>query len=262
MTSVDLKILAVGAVTIATYTLVANVIPQLESELPPEMDLSAEMTPDELVAIGSQLYEGAGGCVVCHSETPGGRAPNLRTDFQGEGTIGSRCADRVEGLSCKEYLHQSLVRPGDHMVEGYPPIMPSVERTLAQPQIWAIVAYLESQGGEVTVTTADIPDEPADAPPPGEVPGAAVALSDPAEIVRQECSQCHVHQGEGVQLGPALDGIGARRSVDELRRAILDPPSVVSEGNEELVGLMPADFGRRFTAEQLESVVQYLSGLR
>jgi mono/diheme cytochrome c family protein len=261
MSSVDLKILAVGAVTIAAYTLVANVIPQLESELPPEIELTADMTPEELVAIGSQIYEGAGGCVACHSETPGARAPNLRTDYQGEGPIGVRCVDRVEALSCKEYLYQALVRPGDHMVGDYPPIMPPADRTLSQPQIWAVVAYLESQGGDVTVTTADIPDTPAEGPP-GEAPGTAVAVSTPSEVLRQECVQCHVYDGEGLELGPGLDGIGARRSPDELRQAILDPPSVVAEGYEDLVGLMPVDFGRRLTAEQLEGLVRYLSGLR
>ena len=41
----------------------------------------------------------------------------------------------------------------------YPPIMLPVDRTMNQQQIWALVAYLQSQGGEVTVTGADIPAE-------------------------------------------------------------------------------------------------------
>ena len=265
MASVDLKILAVGAMTIALYTTVANIIPQLESDLPPEVDLAAGMTPEQLVEIGGQLFAGAGGCVVCHAETPGARAPNLSADYQGEGPIGVRCHARIEGMACKDFLYQSLVQPTQHMVEGYPPIMPPADRTLTQPQIWAIVAYLESLGGEVTVTAADIPAAPADgAPEPAAAAatGAGLEAMGPAEIVQVECVQCHLYEGEGVELGPALDGIGARRSVDELRRAILDPPSVVTEGYEELVGLMPVDFGRRMSAEQLESVVQYLSDLR
>jgi mono/diheme cytochrome c family protein len=151
------------------------------------------------------------------------------------------------------------------MVGDYPPIMPAADRTLTQPQIWAIVAYLQSLGGEVTVTAADIPDEPE----AGEGAAAGVAAggpeldsTDPEVLVRELCLQCHVMAGEGLDLGPDFDGIGNLRSPEELRLAILDPPAVVSEGYEDMVGLMPLDFGRRLTAEQLEVVVTYLSQLR
>jgi len=262
MSSVDLKIVAVTLITIAAYTVVANVIPQVESDVPPDVAFGADVTPEELVEVGQQLYQGAGGCVACHSESPGARAPNILTDYQGQGPIGVRCADRVPGLDCKEYLYQALVRPGDHMVGDYPPIMPPADRTLTQPQIWAMVAYLQSLGGEVTVTGADIPDEPDDADPAAPGPGAQITTTDPSELIRLECVQCHVYQGEGLDLGPDLDGIGALRSAQELRLAILDPPAVVTPGYEDFVGLMPTDFGRRLTAEQLEAVVSYLSELR
>jgi mono/diheme cytochrome c family protein len=262
MSSIDLKILFVTLITIAAYTVVANVIPQLESEVPPEVAFGADVTPEELVEVGEQLYEG-GGCLACHSETPGARGPNLRTDYQGQGPIGLRCADRVPGLECKEYLYQAMVRPLEHMVEGYPPIMPPADRTLTQPQIWAIVAYLESLGGEVTVTADDIPDEdPAEDPAaePAEEPD--VAVTDPEEILRRECLICHVMAGEGTDLGPPFDDLGARRTAEEIRIGILDPPAIVSEGYEDLVGAMPANFGDRLTATQLEALVRYLSELR
>lgn len=264
MSSVDLRIVGVTLVTIVAYTLVANVIPQVESEVPPEIAFGAEVTPEELVEAGEQLYMGAGGCVACHAETPGARAPNLQTDYQGEGPIGMRCGDRIEGMSCKEYLYQALVRPNDHNVGDYPPIMPPVDRTMTQPQIWAMVAYLESLGGEVTVTGDDIPDEPEEGEP-GAAPAAGgpeVAGTDPETLLRELCVQCHVMAGEGNALGPDFDGIGARRSAEEIRLAILDPPAVVTEEYRELVGLMPLDFGRRMTAEQLEAMVRYLSEMQ
>jgi mono/diheme cytochrome c family protein len=264
MSSVDLKILGVTLVTIVAYTLVANIIPQVESEVPAEIAFGAEVTPEELVEAGEQLYMGAGGCVACHAETPGARAPNLQTDYGGEGPIGVRCEHRVEGLACKEYLYQALVRPTDHMVGDYPPIMPPVDRTMTQPQIWAMVAYLESLGGEVTVTGADIPDEPAEAGPEGAPPaaGPGLAATAPEEILRELCVQCHTMGDEGNPLGPTFDGIGARRSAEELRLAILDPPAVVTEEYRDFVGLMPVDFGGRMTAEQLETIVRYLSEMR
>ncbi len=265
MSSVDLKVGGVVLVTIVLFTLIANVIPQVQSEVPLEVTFGADATPEELVAAGELLYHGAGGCTACHAESAGARGPNLATDYQGRGPIGVRCGERVPGMSCKEYLHTALVRPMEHMVEGYPPIMPPVDRTMSPAQIWAMVAYLESLGGEVTVTGADIPQvadngTPGAAPPP--VGGPAVASSDPAEILRVLCTQCHLFAGEGVDLGPALDGIGNLRSAEELRVAILDPPRVVRSGYEDFVGLMPLTFGSQLTAAQLEAVVRYLAELR
>lgn len=265
MSAVDLKIVAVTLATIAAYTVVANVIPQVESDVPAEIAFGADVSPEELLEAGQELYEGGGGCLACHAETPGARAPNLLTDYQGEGPIGVRCDDRVPGMDCKEYLYEALVRPSDHMVGDYPPIMPAADRSLTQPQIWAIVAYLQSLGGEVTVTAADIPDQAAGGEPGAmglAAGGPEMDSTDPDVLVRELCLQCHLLAGEGLDLGPDFDGIGNRRSAEDLRLAILDPPAVVSEGYEEMVGLMPVDFGRRLTAEQLEAVVTYLSQLR
>jgi len=265
MSIVDLKVGAIVAGTILVFTIIANVIPQVESEVPLQVAFGADVTPEELVSVGEQLYLGAGGCVACHAETAGARAPNLATDYGGQGPIGVRCADRIPGLMCKEYLYQALVRPTDYMIGDYPPIMPPLDRTMSPAQIWSIVAYLESLGGEVTVTAADIPPDPAPGADPG-VPAVAdapvgLATEDPVEIVQELCTMCHLANGEGVDLGPPLTGIGGRLSRDELRIAILDPPSVVSPGYEDFVGLMPTTFGQQLSAGQLEAVVQYLSGL-
>ncbi len=262
MSSVDLKILALTAVTIGAFTLVANIIPQVESDVPEQIVLDDDITSEELVEIGRDLYEGPGGCVACHSETPGARGPNLLTDHQGQGLIGERCADRIEGMDCQEFLHLALVQPTEYLVEGYEPIMPPADRALDPEQVWAIVAYLQSVGGEVTVT-ADVILEAADAPdtPAGDDAEPDVAATDPETVVQQLCLQCHVLGDEGTEMGPAFDGIGARLSSDEIRRKILDPDAFISEGYEDFAGVMPGNFGQQLTAGQLEAMVQYLSGL-
>ncbi|MGH7529984.1 MAG: c-type cytochrome, partial [Gemmatimonadales bacterium] len=155
MWAINLRIAAVVLGTLALYTLIANKIPQVQSEVPQALTLSANVTPEELVAAGEQLYQGAGGCTACHGL--GTRAPNLLTDERGQGPIGARCGSREPGTSCKTYLHESLTRPGGFVVQGYEPIMPDLSRTLSPQQVWALVAYLESQGGTVDVTAADIP---------------------------------------------------------------------------------------------------------
>lgn len=279
MSAVDFKIIAVVLGTIGFFTMVANVIPQLESEVPAELAFTDDITPEEMVEAGRVLYEGAGGCTACHAESPGARAPNLLTDFEGQGLIGERCGERVEGLSCKEYLYQSLVEPQADPVEGYPPIMPPL-RTMSEPQIWALVAFLESNGGEVTVEASDVQESEAGtgegaaaseaaggaaggAPDAGAEAPAVASGSDPMEIMQGAlCLSCHVVGGEGVELGPPLDDVGSRLSVDEIRNKILNPEEQIAEGYEDFAGVMPPNLGEQMTAQQLETVVRYLSELR
>lgn len=263
MWATNLKIGGVVLGTILFFTLLANAIPQVQSEVPQELVLSAEVTPEELVAAGEQLYHGSGACAACHGT--GTRAPNLLTDEGGTGAIGARCAQRVAGMSCKEYLHESLVDPNAYIVEGYQPIMPDASRTMSDAQIWALVAFLESAGGEVTVTAADLAaaaegDAPAAAT---AAPAAVTASLDAVELLHaHQCIACHQLGGEGGAIGPALDGIGGRMGADAIRSAILDPAANIAPGYEAFAGVMPANFGSTMTAAQLEAVVGYLSGLR
>src|SRR2546427_522994 len=89
MWATNLKIVGVVLGTLALYTLIANKIPQLQSEVPQALALGANVTPEQLVAAGEKLFNGAGGCTTCHGL--GTRAPNLLTDEKGTGLIGSRC---------------------------------------------------------------------------------------------------------------------------------------------------------------------------
>ena len=103
----NLKVLGVVLGTLGVYTWVANSIPQLESVVPEELSFSADVTEAELVAAGQELFNGGGGCLVCHGLPT--RAPNLLTDHGGEGTIGQRCATRIPGADCKAYIYESLI---------------------------------------------------------------------------------------------------------------------------------------------------------
>ena len=265
----NLKIFAVVIGTLATFTLVANSIPQVQSEVPVELSFGADVSADELTSSGELLFTGAGGCIACHGT--GTRAPNLLTDHAGTGIIGARCANRVAGEECKTYLYASMVDPNVYVVEGFDPIMPDMRRSLSNEQIWAVVAYLESLGGEVTVTGADINASDggsgaatgalAAGGPAGAAP--ATASSDPIEIMRANaCLSCHVFAGEGAPMGPDFDGIGGRVDVNYLRESILDPAAGAAEGFETFLGVMPPIFGDQLNAGQLEAVVQFLASQR
>ena len=261
----NLRIVAVVLGTLGFYTLIANKIPQIQSEVPKALTLGADVTPEQLVAAGEQVYTGIGGCTTCHGL--GTRAPNLLTDEKGTGPIGARCGRREAGKSCKQYLFESLDNPGAFVASGYEAIMPVMTRQLPPNQIWALIAYLESQGGTVDVTASDIPAQAAggSAAGGGGTSGAALAggSTDPQALVNAAgCIGCHKLNGAGGAVGPDLTGVGARRSAQAIRQKILDPASSVTKGYEQFAGVMPKTFGTMMNAAQLEALVQYLAALK
>jgi mono/diheme cytochrome c family protein len=261
MWSINLRIIGVVLGTLALYTLIANKIPQMQSEVPRALALGANVTPEQLTSAGDQLYHGAGGCTACHGL--GTRAPNLLTDEKGAGPIGARCAKRESGKGCKAYLFESLTAPRAYVVQGYEPIMPDMSRTLSPQQIWALIAFLESNGGTVDVTGSDIP--PASGPgaagaPAASGPGIAGGSTDPMTIIRGAgCTGCHKINGEGGAIGPDLNHVGSRLSANLIRESILNPDAKIAKGFEKFAGVMPKAFGTQLTGAQLEALVQFLS---
>lgn len=265
MWATNLKIVGVVLGTLALYTLIANKIPQVQSEVPQRLSLGANVTPEQLVQAGDQIYHGAGGCTACHGL--GTRAPNLVTDEKGEGPIGARCGTREAGKDCKAYLHEALTRPGAYVVRGYEPIMPDMTRTLSPQQIWAVVAFLESQGGTVDVSASDIPAETKAAGGAGGAgggaPGIANGSTDPMTLYHAAgCVGCHKIGAEGGAVGPDLTRVGARLGAAGIREAILAPDAKITRGFEQFAGVMPKTFGDQFTAAQLEALVQFLAARR
>src|SRR5689334_15711990 len=103
MWATNLKIVGIVLGTLALYTLIANKIPQVQSEVPQTLTLGANVTPEQLVAAGEKVFNGIGGCTTCHGL--GTRAPNLLTDEKGTGPIGVRCGKRESEIgraSCRE----------------------------------------------------------------------------------------------------------------------------------------------------------------
>jgi len=259
------KIVGIVLGTLALYTLIANKIPQVQSEVPQALTLGANVTPEQLVAAGEKVFNGIGGCPTCHGL--GTRAPNLLTDEKGTGPIGVRCAKREPGKSCKQYLYESLDNPTAYVVSGYQPIMPVMTKQLSPEQVWSVIAFLESQGGTVDVTADDIAKSKpaAGAPTPGASSGStggafAGGSTDPKTIIQAAgCLACHKLDGQGQVIAPDLTHVGSRRDAESIRKKILDPASSVAKGYEKLAGIMPKTFGTLMSAAQLEALVQYLA---
>jgi mono/diheme cytochrome c family protein len=266
MWATNAKIVGIVLGTLAVYTLIANEIPQVQSEVPQTLTLGANVTAEQLVAAGDKVFNGIGGCTTCHGL--GTRAPNLLTDEKGTGPIGVRCGKREPGKTCKQYLYESLDNPTAYVVAGYQPIMPVMTRQLSPEQIWAVIAFLEAQGGTVDVTADDIAKSKqaagAGASPAtaggGGGGGLAGGSTDPTAIIQAAgCLACHKLDGQGQTIAPDLTHVGARRDANSIRAKILDPMSSIAPGYEKLAGIMPKTFGTMMSAAQLEALVRYLA---
>lgn len=262
------KIVGIVLGVLALYTLIANKIPQVESEVPQTLSLGASVTPEQLVAAGEKVFNGIGGCTTCHGL--GTRAPNLLSDEKGLGLIGARCGKRVPGMSCKDYLYQRLDKPNAVLLPGYEPIMPVMTKQLSAEQVWAVIAFLEAQGGTLDVTADDIAKskQAAGGGAPGGGgsaaggggPGFAGGSTDPKTVIQSAgCLACHKLDGQGQTIAPDLTHVGSRRDANSIRAKILNPASSIAKGYEKLAGIMPKTFGTLMNAAQLEALVQFLA---
>ncbi|HLV00905.1 MAG TPA: cytochrome c, partial [Acidobacteriota bacterium] len=230
-----------------------------------ETELSEDMTVEEMIATGREIAEGKGLCLTCHTI---GQSGALRfPDLEG---IGARAATRVPGLSAEEYLRQSLYEPNAYIVSGFAPGMPAVNRPpigLTDEEILTVIAFLQSMGGEVTVSLSGSTDQAAptsvqpsavasESPPPTETAVALPAAVDEnggAALLRQHgCTSCHnLDSPDRLQADSFMD-IGARLSYSEILEGILIPQA----GHES------AEFVGRMTISQAQEMARFLETRR
>jgi nitric oxide reductase subunit C len=91
-----------------------------------------------------------------------------------------------------------------------------------EDQIQDVIAFLDWIG---KIDTNGFPPEPDLRPPAAPVVTAAIGKPPPTYF-GQVCVACHAIGGKGGVAGPALDGVGARMSAQELDRWLADPASV------------------------------------
>jgi mono/diheme cytochrome c family protein len=148
---VSLKIAALTVATTGFYTLVGQLVPQKEVQPPKETVLPKQMSQEDMVKAGREIMEGKGLCFTCH--TIGKKEGPLR--FPDLAGVGERAQHRVPGLSDVDYFAQTLYDPNAFIVPGFNPGMPTINKPpigLTDQEILAVIAYLQSLGGKVSVT--------------------------------------------------------------------------------------------------------------
>src|SRR5712691_4298337 len=261
---VGVKASVFALLIMGSYTYFANSIPQIESKPPQELSLEGgNVTPAQLVKAGEEIFHTKGSCEICHRiGQKGTRAPDLAG-------IGARAGKTKPGMSAKQYILESLLQPGAYVVEGYPNIMPQVDKPpigLNRSEVWALVAFLESLGGTVDVTLNDIPASV----------GAAAAGGAPAEIklpgdaktgealfqAKAGCIACHKAGKIGASpVGPDLSQIAKIQTPDYIIKKILDPKGMGTVAGFP-PGVMPQTFGQVLTAKEYMDVVAFLLTLK
>ena len=88
-------------------------------------------------------------------------------------------------------------------------------------------------------------------------PNAASGKDVQTIIADNSCLSCHRIGDHGGNIGPALNGLGSRRTPDQIRAAIVMPPATTSGGTPDP---MPS-YVKKITGDDLTNLVRYLSTL-
>lgn len=75
------------------------------------------------------------------------------------------------------------------------------------------------------------------------------------------CNRCHQVEGQGGVIGPALDGIGARKERDYLLESLIEPGAAIAEGYPGEVSPMPP-MNLLLTDQEIQDVLIYLQSLK
>jgi mono/diheme cytochrome c family protein len=260
------KIFGFAILVTAFYSYVGQTVPQKITYPPESATFGADMSSAELAEAGESIMSGKGTCLGCHTIGSGADPSSLR--FPDLGGIGTAAATRVPGEDAVTYLAKALYEPNEFITTGFLPGMPAINRPpigLNDDEIKAVIAYLQSLGGEPSVTLAtDLGYTTAvsAAPAPSATAAAGSGLDGPGVFQAYLCGTCHNIDAPGALAGPSLFDLGSRLSTAEIYEAIMEPDAIIAEGFAG--GVMPATLGAtgfysKISSEELRALVNYLS---
>jgi len=233
--TLQLVILTLGLTGL--YTMVGQAVPQKEVQAPEVIAIAKDVSPEQMAAIGKQIFDGKGICYTCHANTS--RFP----DLQG---IATRAATRKPGYSALDYLAETLYEPDVYIVPGYNPGMPAINKPpigLTDDEILTVIAYLQTLGGTPTVTmetkhafNGGSPSGAAAEAAPTAVADAGAAPEGGGPLAAHGCLGCH-STDRGIELeGPSLFDVGTRLGRDQILGAL-----VYHQGEDGLDQVTPAE---------------------
>ncbi len=260
----QLAVLTVGLT--GFYMMVGQAVPQKEVQPPEVIEIASDVSTEEMVEIGKEIYLGKGICSTCHTI---GKTGSLRfPDMDG---LAVRAAERrrAEGYTAIDYIAEALYEPDIYIVDGYSPGMPKINKPpigLTDQEILAVIAYLQTLGGQATVTMETklvytggvLGGGPAGGGDGGEVLVAEAGGGDVSGgntvpggntvLDTYGCARCHDADTPTDPVSPSLRGIGARLSPDQLLSKLYNHPG--DDGLDQV------------TMGELATLVQHLADKR
>ncbi len=238
--TVQMLLIAVGLTSF--YMMLGQAVPQNEVHPPEVIELADDLSTAEMVDIGKGIFDGKGICVTCHNGSA--RFPDLAG-------IATRAGSRIPGYTALDYLAETLYEPDIFIVEGFTKGMPKINKPpigLTDDEILAVIAYLQTLGGQATVTMETLTAYNGGVRGGGEAVAAgeealvtAADSAPPSPLDTHGCASCH----DGSQASP-FDGISGRLDRSQLLLAIADHPP---GGNTENVTVAQAQTLADFLAQ-------------
>jgi mono/diheme cytochrome c family protein len=154
------------------------------------------------------------------------------------------------------YVVKGFGKKGSNDTESPMPAVDKPPIQLSAVEISAIIAYLQAKDGNpVTVAL------------PAQTPAVLVApdaLAEPDKpmlaqnaeeaITKYACAACHAVLDSEAAIGPSLNDVGKRLTIDQIRDSIIAPSAVIVEGYPPV---MP-DLSEKMMVKELELIVRFL----
>lgn len=231
---IELTVVEMNAVTAFLQDLagLTPTVPLPSADDAPAVEAPSSGEAAPLLTTGEAVVDEYG-CAACHDL--GGSGATLGPSLYGIGKRMSRAT-----------LMEAIIDPNAIVAEGYDAdFMPAdFGEAMRGSELLLLTDYLLA-----LPDTAPVSDEGDD----------AVATTGLEAIENYGCAGCHDLNGSEADLGPALNGIGNRMSVDEIKAAILNPNAEIAEGYE--AEIMPDDLGDEMDDGELDLIVDYLQNL-
>ncbi len=267
--TVLIRTLGFSLALMLTFTAVTYVLPQMKGEAPEDTDVDvAALTMGSFISLGEDCDVGKGTCTLCHNNL--GRAPDLLA-LNVVSTSLERIGDpRYQGdaTDAVGYVRESMLDPNIYVVKGFgkkgsddtESPMPAADKPpiqLSDVETSAIIAYLQAKDGN-PVTVALPAQTPASLVAADEITEPAKSmLAQNAEeaIAKYACVACHAFSDTEAAIGPSLNDVGKRLTIDQIRDSIIAPNAVIVEGYPPV---MP-DLSEKMVVKELELIVRFLA---
>jgi mono/diheme cytochrome c family protein len=123
-------------------------------EVVASVDINEGISREELIKLGKELYNDKGGCIDCHPAEPD---PDVEFPLLSALIGGVEKHAGEKGKATEAFLFESLVNPAAYVAEEMDDVMPATQDSLTEEEMIAVSAYIQSQGGKVTVSLDSLP---------------------------------------------------------------------------------------------------------